>query len=1793
MFNAEPRMRTTAFSKFTRYAASGAIITLVLAALLPGFGQAASASVTTGIITSSGGPLNQIALNSNFNEQIVNSSVYNSGTFFPSSSLTGSSSSYIRLFNVGASTAATVPPATQTFGGDGTRENPFFLQNVATTTANPASIVTTQKITYVEGDNFYRTDVTLQNNSAAAQNLNFYRYADCYLAGSDSGVAAISAESTQCLKQSGGNVAISMIPITPGAKMLAGYYNAIGNRLRANTGFDNTCINLSGVDITATCGTFLQDNGFALSYEGLSLAASGGSVTLSYLTSYSSAPPLLSDLQVNSSTTAPAIMVPGQAFTFNMTVKNAGPSATTGTVARVPLPPQAQFVSASGPGFNAATGSWSVGSLAVNETATLTLNLVAGNLGSSTIGIDTASSANIDNSPCIAGSTANCGPQLPLAVAAIDLNSSHFTVDAGDKTANGTDPHTVSVNLKTSTGAAITGQATNLSAGTTPSTGVSFGAFSESLTTPGLYTANLLSTVAGIKTVTASVSIAGTPTSLSMLAAGAGGNDRASFIAGSPVIGPTLSLVTIDDANDRVANGDQFHSITVTLRDANANPISGAAAFLSSSSPAGVTVSPFTGMATPGVYTTIVRSTSAGSQPVTVSYAPSLIVGTVNANFASGDLDLQNPGTFLELTSTNPKIVGDPATVTMPNATQVHTVRARLLDQFNNPIVGQSVLFGLQSGLSVVGGGAASGVTNAQGYATLDVVSDTAGSYSITASHDGSTLVNGAPVTATFVPGPVSFGAGESEMTASTGNVESNDVQTHRVVVTARDQFGNPVSGANVAYTLPPGLNAAGPLTGTTGVDGEFAVLVRSLLAASFGVNATLNGTALAPATVTFTVGAPSAADSDWVITTASPQPAGASYSATVTVRDLGGDNPVPNIPVTFVTPQNVSIVEPAPYLTDPSGQVTVNFRSTVAGTYNVSAALGGNTIGIENAIVFTAATPDISSDSTFISRTSPTTSVIADGTSEHQVTATVVDQYGNPVANQPVLFNLPPSVDVAGGGSATVNTNPGGQAILNVVSTVADVYTPITATATGFGDITTDASGNDVSLTFIAGAPVLANSSLVVTPAGPLVVGTGPANTYTALITARDAFNNPVPRQQMILTSTPALRQSLPGGLTDINGQLSIDLTSTVVGSFTVETDIAINTTIQDFATPASVQYIAGPPDVSATGRSTLSSSNSEQIADGINPQTVTALLQDQYGNPIVGQDVTFDLPVPVTVVGGASTTVATDPSGLATINVVSTLAGTFNVTAGVGSALPGTPIQNGSPTTVIFGSGPVDPASSLLTVTAGLPSPLVVGTAAANTYDVDVLVEDAYDNPITGAPVNLKVVDGSGNPVQGQPVLSNSSPNTDPTGHARVTVTSTLAGIFRIVAKADGTEVASSPADVSWTYDAVSANNSVLNVSTGYREADGVQFHTATVTVKDQFGNIVPDPTNVVVTVAAPATGSGPLTTDSSGTASADITVLTAGTFAVSATIGGSPVYPGDVSVTFGTKPNPPVVNPTNGTVFSGTATPGNTITIVLPSGGQFTTVVNGDGTWSATPPPGIPFTNGERISVTQTNTEGISSSPLIVEIDLERPTPPRVNPSNGTTITGGPISPGSTITITDASGNPIPGSLVIDSNGAFTFTPDSPIPSGSMVTLVITDAAGNSSDPISFRIGLPSITLQSLSLNPGETQVAFGTGFQPGETVNAVLRSEPVNLGVQIADANGSVTFTFTIPASIEAGAHSVTLSGLQSGSVSAEFSVATRLAVTGSSDQLGATGWATAGLFVLGGALALAARRRRSA
>jgi hypothetical protein len=73
-------------------------------------------------------------------------------------------------------------------------------------------------------------------------------------------------------------------------------------------------------------------------------------------------------------------------------------------------------------------------------------------------------------------------------------------------------------------------------------------------------------------------------------------------------------------------------------------------------------------------------------------------------------------------------------------------------------------------------------------------------------------------------------------------------------------------------------------------------------------------------------------------------------------------------------------------------------------------------------------------------------------------------------------------------------------------------------------------------------------------------------------------------------------------------------------------------------------------------------------------------------------------------------------------------------------------------------------------------------------------------------------------------------------------------------------------------------------------------------------------------------------------------------------------------------------------------------------------------------------------------------------------------------------------------------------------------------------------------------------------GGRQTVSGAGFTPGELVQATLHSDPVDLGTLTAADDGSVRVSFTIPATLSTGAHTVTLVGLSSGqSATAAFTV----------------------------------------
>lgn len=139
--------------------------------------------------------------------------------------------------------------------------------------------------------------------------------------------------------------------------------------------------------------------------------------------------------------------------------------------------------------------------------------------------------------------------------------------------------------------------------------------------------------------------------------------------------------------------------------------------------------------------------------------------------------------------------------------------------------------------------------------------------------------------------------------------------------------------------------------------------------------------------------------------------------------------------------------------------------------------------------------------------------------------------------------------------------------------------------------------------------------------------------------------------------------------------------------------------------------------------------------------------------------------------------------------------------------------------------------------------------------------------------------------------------------------------------------------------------------------------------------------------------------------------------------------------------------------------------------------------------------------------------------------------------------------------------------------------------------TATASASADAAADPNGNIAIALRSPVLQRGAQQTAVGTGFQPGETVTGLMTSAPVPLGTQVADAQGTVTFTWTIPSSSDLGTHTVTLTGATSGSVSATFQVvASGLATTGGQAQGGAVALAVLLLMLGLGALRLARSRR---
>ena len=91
------------------------------------------------------------------------------------------------------------------------------------------------------------------------------------------------------------------------------------------------------------------------------------------------------------------------------------------------------------------------------------------------------------------------------------------------------------------------------------------------------------------------------------------------------------------------------------------------------------------------------------------------------------------------------------------------------------------------------------------------------------------------------------------------------------------------------------------------------------------------------------------------------------------------------------------------------------------------------------------------------------------------------------------------------------------------------------------------------------------------------------------------------------------------------------------------------------------------------------------------------------------------------------------------------------------------------------------------------------------------------------------------------------------------------------------------------------------------------------------------------------------------------------------------------------------------------------------------------------------------------------------------------------------------------------------------------------------------------LSWNLAAATVTPSKSTVERGEEIAFVGSGFRSGDVVTGTVNSEPVDLGSQEASIFGTVSYTWTVPADFEPGAHTVVLEGADGRTATAAFTV----------------------------------------
>ena len=695
---------------------------------------------------------------------------------------------------------------------------------------------------------------------------------------------------------------------------------------------------------------------------------------------------------------------------------------------------------------------------------------------------------------------------------------------------------------------------------------------------------------------------------------------------------------------------------------------------------------------------------------------------------------------------------------TVPAATNtagvaLTNVAVQVQDRFGNTVSSNNVAVALALNTGTFASGNTNANTGAGGSATFsNLVIDTAGSYTLTASAAATSLSNSPPTAFTVVAAAPSA---LQILQDAPSSIFAGVTFPSPVTVQVADPFGNLISNKTVNLSLLSGATLSGTTSQPSGGNGVATFGGLSVTqAGSQSLVASISSPSLSVTGTAFTVNAGFASQLGYTVAPAATTTAGVTMaSISVQIQDQAG-NPIASNGVPITVTLNTGAFASGDTIANTGDGGSATFSNLVintAGNYTLTASAAATSLSNSppSAFIVVAAAPSTIQ----ITQDAPP-STTAGTVFSPAVTVLVTDSLNNPITNKTVTLTL--------NGGGTLNGTTSQVTVVNGVASFANLN--ITVPGANYS-LTAAISNPSLSVTGNPFAVTTAAASKLVYTLLPPASTVAGATLTPFTVQVADQFNNSIATNGVLIT------MSLTNGIfasgttssnSDVNGSATFtNLVITAAGNNTLIASAtgltSANTALVILPTAYAITFQQDAPSP-ATAGVTFSPPVAVRIAD-------------QYSNVLSNATVTLNL-----LGGGApgGSTVRTTA-----VNGVASFTNLFINTAGTNYALVANSVNSLSVTGATF---TVNTASASKLVFTSVPA--ITNIAGAPLTNFAMQIQDQFNNNVLTNGVLITMTLSNGAFASGS-----TTTNTDSNGSATISdLVITNAGSNTVTASVSG---------------------------------------------------------------------------------------------------------------------------------------------------------------------------------------------------------------------------------------------------------------------------------------------------------------------------------------------------------------------------------------------------------------------